>query len=168
VAALKPGARPSDFEVDFVFNSNLGSFGAFGQYNAMIAPIVRFPIAGATWYQGCSNANDGLGYEAKLEALVGGWRAKWGYDFPFYVVQLSSFREQTKTPEGGDGYAAIREAQRLAAKKVAKSGLVVTTDIGNATDIHPKNKLDVGERLARWALRDVYGQKELVVSGPQP
>jgi sialate O-acetylesterase len=136
------------------------------QHNAMIEPIVDFPIAGAVWYQGCSNGNEGMSYARKLEALIGGWRAKWGYDFPFYIVQLASFQAKTSDPAGGNGYARIRNAMRIASQTIPKTGLVVAIDIGNDRDIHPKNKYDVGCRLARWALRDVYGEKDLVVSGP--
>jgi len=153
-----------------------GDFGSVGgyrlestwtqQYNAMIAPIVRFPIVGATWYQGCSNGGEGMSYVRKLEALVGGWRQAWGYDFPFYVVQLASYKAKTTDPVGGNGYAKIRNAERIAAQTIPKCGLAVAIDIGNANDIHPKNKLDVGLRLSRWARRDVYGEKDLVVSGP--
>lgn len=137
------------------------------QHNAMIAPIVRFPIAGALWYQGCSNGGEGMSYANKLLALVNGWRADWGYDFPFYVVQLAAFTKKTEDPAGGNGYARIRNAMRIATQTmIPKSGLAVAIDIGNADDIHPKNKQDVGTRLARWARRDVYGEKGLVVSGP--
>ena len=137
------------------------------QYNSMIAPIERFPITGALWYQGCSNGGEGMSYANKLLALVNGWRANWGYDFPFYVVQLASFTAKTDDPAGGNGYAKIRNAMRIATQTmIPKSGLAVAIDIGNAGDIHPKNKQDVGTRLARWARRDVYGEKDLVVSGP--
>ena len=135
-------------------------------YNMMIAPITKFPIAGATWYQGCSNGNEGMEYARKLEALVKGWRAAWGYDFPFYIVQLASFTAKTTDPAGGNGYARIRDAQRVAAQTIPGCGLAVAIDIGNPGDIHPKNKFDVGHRLALWALRDIYGEKDIVVSGP--
>ena len=143
-----------------------GMPGWTGQHNAMIEPIVDFPICGATWYQGCSNGGEGMSYAKKLEALIGGWRAKWGYDFPFYIVQLASFTAKTTDPAGGNGYAKIRNAMRIAAQTIPKTGLAVAIDIGNATDIHPKNKYDVGYRLSLWARRDVYGEKNLVVSGP--
>ena len=153
-----------------------GDYGAAGempsapkwssQHNAMIEPIVDFPICGATWYQGCSNGNEGMTYAKKLEALIGGWRAKWGYEFPFYIVQLASFKDKTDDPEGGNGYAKIRNAMRIASQTIPKTGLAVAIDIGNAADIHPKNKYDVGYRLSLWARRDVYGEKDLVVSGP--
>lgn len=153
-----------------------GSFGKAGpmpvtpmwtsQHNAMIEPIVDFPICGATWYQGCSNGGEGMSYAKKLEALVSGWRAKWGYDFPFYIVQLASYTAKTTDPAGGNGYAKIRNAMRIAAQTIPNCGLAVAIDIGNAKDIHPKNKYDVGYRLSLWARRDVYGEKDLVVSGP--
>ena len=136
------------------------------QHNAMVEPIVDFPICGATWYQGCTNGHEGRPYVDKLKALAAGWRAKWGYDFPFYIVQLASYTTKTTDPEGGNGYAKIRNAQRIAAQSIPGAGLAVAIDIGNARDIHPKNKYDVGYRLSLWALRDVYGMKDLVVSGP--
>ena len=136
------------------------------QHNAMIEPIVDFPIAGAVWYQGCSNGNEGMSYVKKLEALIGGWRKKWGYEFPFYIVQLAAFQAKTDDPAGGNGYAKIRNAMRIASQTIPKTGLAVAIDIGNDRDIHPKNKYDVGYRLSRWALRDVYGKKDVVVSGP--
>lgn len=136
------------------------------QHNAMIEPIVDFPICGATWYQGCSNGGEGMIYAKKLKALIGGWRAKWGYDFPFYIVQLASYTAKTTDPAGGNGYARIRNAERVAAQTIPNTGLAVAIDIGNAKDIHPKNKYDVGYRLSLWARRDVYGEKDLVVSGP--
>lgn len=137
-----------------------------GQHNAMIEPIVDFPICGVTWYQGCANGNEGMIYAKKLEALICGWRMKWGYDFPFYIVQLASFRAKTTDPAGGNGYAKIRNAQRIAAQTIPGTGLAVAIDIGNAKDVHAKNKYDVGYRLSLWARRDVYGEKDLIVSGP--
>ena len=138
------------------------------QHNAMIEPLVDFPICGAVWYQGCANTYDGIHrlYAPKLKALVAGWRTKWGYDFPFYIVQLASFQAKTTDPAGGGGFAGVRNEQLLAAKSIPNTGLAVAIDIGNAKDIHPKNKYDVGYRLSLWARRDVYGEKDLVVSGP--
>ena len=160
VAALKESG-------DFTKAGPMPEFSGWArQYNAMIAPIVDFPICGATWYQGCSNGGEGMSYAKKLEALVGGWRAKWGYDFPFYIVQLASYTAKTTDPAGGNGYAKIRNAMRIAAQTIPNCGLAVAIDIGNAKDIHPKNKYDVGYRLSLWARRDVYGEKDLVVSGP--
>lgn len=135
------------------------------QYRAMIAPIVRFPIRGAIWYQGCSNGGEGDIYIAKTKALVKGWRKAWGYDFPFYWVQLASFTTPTTDPAGGNGYAKIREAQREALSVVPKSGMAVAIDVGNPNDIHPKAKKIVGERLALQALAKEYG-KDIVCDGP--
>lgn len=138
---------------------------ACGQYNAMIAPIVRFPIKGALWYQGCSNGSERDSYFHKTKALVQGWRKAWGYDFPFYFVQLASFQQPTPNPAGGNGWSHLREAQRRSLT-IPGTGMAVTIDIGDARDIHPKNKQDVGDRLARWALVKTYGVKNLPYSGP--
>ena len=138
---------------------------AGSRYNAMMAPIVRFPIKGALWYQGCANWRNGMGYYHMMHALVKGWRTVWKDDFPFYYVQLAAFLKATNDPKGGNGYAEIREVQRKA-MDIPKSGMACAIDIGMENDIHPKNKYDVGERLALWALRDVYGKKDVVVSGP--
>lgn len=139
--------------------------GITGQYNWMIAPITRFPIKGAIWYQGCSNGGEGDEYIDKTEGLVLGWRKAWGYDFPFYWVQLASFTGATDDPAGGNGYARIRDAQRKALDRIPNTGMAVAIDVGNPGDIHPKAKLFVGERLALWALAKDYG-KGIVCSGP--
>lgn len=160
--------RKNGQSIDYwpVYNSLPVTTDTCGQYLSMIYPIRRYPIAGALWYQGCSNGTEGYTYATKLEAMIKGWRTSWSEDFPFYIVQLSSFGEPTDDPAGGNGYALTREAQRAVAGRLARCGLVVTADIGDAKDIHPKNKLDVAVRLSRWALHDVYGRKGLVVSGP--
>ena len=134
-------------------------------YNGMIAPLVSFPIRGALWYQGETNVihKNGFAYFDKTKALIEGWRKAWGYDFPFYFVQIA--------PWAGGHYApgqlpALWEAQ-VASLKIPKTGMAVTTDIvHNLGDIHPRNKRDVGKRLALWALAKTYGKKDLVYSGP--
>lgn len=131
-------------------------------YNGMIHPIVPYAIRGAIWYQGESNNGEGMLYCEKMKALILGWRALWGRDdMPFYWVQLAPFRY------GGDptSLAKIWEAQ-TAALAVPHTGMAVTVDIGNVTDIHPRNKQDVGKRLALWALAQDYGRREIVKSGP--
>jgi sialate O-acetylesterase len=101
-----------------------------------------------------------------MQALVGGWRQLWGQgDFPFYFVQLAAFQQPNPDPAGGEGWARVRMAQTKSLA-IPNSGMAVATDIGEANDIHPKNKFDVGERLARWALNRDYGKKEIVPSGP--
>ena len=136
------------------------------RYNGMIHPIIRFPIKGVIWYQGCSNNPDGASYADKMEALVLGWRKAWGYDFPFYYVQLASFKPNAReTAEGGTGYAVLRDAQRKVLERLPNVGMAVAIDVGDPGRIHPKAKLFVGERLALWALAKDYG-KDVVFSGP--
>lgn len=144
----------------------LGRGDPCGQFFAMIAPLARFPVKGVIWYQGESNANDpDTAYAAKMLALATGWRQAWGYDFPFYFVQVAGYGPRTTNAAGGDGYAALRNAQRLALGMIPNSGMAVAFDLGDDKNIHPKDKLDVGERLARWALAKDYG-KDVVCSGP--
>jgi sialate O-acetylesterase len=136
-------------------------------YHAMVHPLAPYGIRGAIWYQGESNGGEGIEYFHKMQALIGGWRQVWNQgEFPiyFYFVQLANWQQPNDEPAGGDGWARVREAQRQALT-IPHTGMAVTTDIGEAGDIHPRNKQDVGVRLARWALRDVHG-KQMVVSGP--
>jgi sialate O-acetylesterase len=138
-------------------------------YNAMIHPIARFPIKGFLWYQGESNGGEGESYHQKMQALVRGWRKVWRDDeLPFYFVQLASFQKPTDDPAGGDGWAKLREAQRRSLT-IPGTGMAVITDtvpLAVAGDIHPRNKFDVGTRLARWALHHDYGKQDVVPSGP--
>ncbi len=134
--------------------------------NAMIHPLAPFVMRGAIWYQGESNGNEGMTYYHKKKALVNGWRKLFNKDLAFYWVQLADFRQPNDNPAGGDGWARIREAQRLAAKDIPHTGMAVIIDIGNATDIHPKNKQDVGKRLAHYALHQTYKKKDVVAAGP--
>ncbi len=136
-------------------------------YNAMVRPLAPYGVRGAIWYQGESNGNEGESYFHKMQALIQGWRSVWDQgDFPFYFyfVQLADFQAPNENPAGGNGWARLREAQRKALT-ILHTGMAVITDIGNARDIHPRNKQDVGSRLAQWALRDVY-KKNVVPSGP--
>jgi sialate O-acetylesterase len=136
-------------------------------YNGMIAPVVPYAIRGALWYQGESNGGEGATYLHKMSALVGGWRQVWSEgDFPFYYVQLANFQQSDPSkPAGGDGWANLREAQ-LKALVIPNTGMAVIIDIGDAANVHPKDKQDVGKRLALWALAGTYGKKDLVFSGP--
>ncbi|HET6976418.1 MAG TPA: sialate O-acetylesterase [Pyrinomonadaceae bacterium] len=134
-------------------------------YDGMIEPLIPFSIRGAIWYQGESNEARAQQYGLLLPVLIKSWRERWGAgDFPFGIVQLPNYREAKQDP-ADEPWSHVREAQRLTAATVPHTGLIVTIDIGEARDIHPKNKLDVGKRMARWALADVYKQK-ILKSGP--
>jgi len=135
-------------------------------YNGMGAVVVPYAIKGSLWYQGESNGSEGESYFWKTKALHEGWQKVWGQgEFPFYFVQLASFRKPNPDPAGGDGWAKVREAQRKCLT-LPNTGMAVLTDIGEAGNIHPRNKYDVGRRLALWALAKDYGKKDLVYSGP--
>ncbi|MBT8038248.1 MAG: sialate O-acetylesterase [Verrucomicrobiae bacterium] len=131
-----------------------------------IEPLVGHAMRGTLWYQGEANVKDKQGYLPKMKRLIDGWRGVWGQgDFPFYFVQLASMGESpTDKPEGGDGRAGIRNAQ-LETLSIPNTGMAVAIDIGGRRE-HPKNKYDVGLRLARWALHKDYNHKDLVPSGP--
>ena len=129
-----------------------------GLYNGMLAPVIPFAIRGAIWYQGESNAGRSYQYRRLFPAMIENWRDDRGCgDFPFYFVQIAPYKGQT--PE-------IREAQLIAYRTTPNTGMAVTMDIGNPDDIHPKNKQDVGKRLALWALAKTYGHEGIVYSGP--
>ncbi len=126
-----------------------------GLYNAMIAPLTPYAITGAIWYQGESNAGRAFQYRTLFPRMIQDWRDAWGIgDFPFYFVQLANFTPQL--PEPGDSdWAELREAQTMTLD-LPKTAMAVTIDIGEADDIHPRNKQDVGTRLALNALDQVY------------
>jgi sialate O-acetylesterase len=146
-------------------NTKVGGGDPSAIYNAMIHPLAPFAMRGAIWYQGESNGNEGLSYYHKKHALVNGWRKLFNPELAFYWVQLADFQQPTDEPAGGDGWAKLREAQ-LKALDIPHTGMAVITDIGEANDIHPKNKQDVGRRLAQWALHQTYDKQDLVPSGP--
>ena len=127
-------------------------------YNAMIAPIVPLSIRGAIWYQGESNAGRAYQYRTLFPLMIRDWRTAWGEgDFPFYFVQLANWQPIRDQP-GDSEWAELREAQTMTLKE-PQTGMAVIIDIGETNDIHPKNKTDVGHRLALWALANTYGQK---------
>jgi sialate O-acetylesterase len=134
-------------------------------YDGMIAPLMPFYIRGAIWYQGESNEARAQQYGILLPTMIKAWRERWAEgEFPFGIVQLPNYRDPKPDP-ADEPWSHIREAQRRTVAATPNTGLIVTIDIGEAHDIHPKNKLDVGKRMARWALADVYGQK-ITKSGP--
>lgn len=145
-----------------------GGFGAPGNlYNAMIAPLIPYAIKGVIWYQGESNGDrltDAHEYDILFPGMITDWRRHWKEgDFPFLFVQLTSFRAAAKTPSEGN-WPWVREAQ-LHTLSLPHTGMAVSTDIGDADDIHPKNKLDVGLRLALAARHVAYNEK-ITYSGP--
>lgn len=132
-------------------------------FNAMIAPLTKFPIKGTIWYQGESNVGNPQLYQTLFPNLIKNWRSRWGYAFPFYWVNLANYMAPDKTP-AESGWAELREAQSMTLA-LPKTGQALAIDIGDANDIHPRNKQDVGRRLALLALRNDYG-KSVVCSGP--
>jgi len=131
-------------------------------YNGMIFPLIPFSIRGALWYQGESNNGEGMMYFEKKKALIAGWRTVWNQpDMPFYFVQIAPY----KYGGAGTKLPALWEAQ-TATLSIPHTGMAGTMDIGNIKDIHPKNKQDVGKRLALWALTKTYGITVPAFSGP--
>lgn len=134
-------------------------------YNGMIAPLLPFAIKGAIWYQGESNADRAYQYRRLLPAMIMDWRRRFGLgEFPFYIVQLAAWQATQPSPRDNE-WAELREAQAMTAKSVPHAGLAVAIDIGDANDIHPKNKAEIGRRLALCALAETYGKK-VEFSGP--
>ncbi|MDP7287108.1 MAG: sialate O-acetylesterase [Phycisphaerae bacterium] len=134
-------------------------------YNGMIAPLVPYAIRGAIWYQGESNASRAYQYRTLFPLMIKNWRKAWGQgDFPFLWVQLANFRKRNTTPVDDD-WAELREAQSMTLA-LPNTGQAVTIDIGDGGNIHPKNKQDVGKRLALEARRVAYDQ-DVVHSGPK-
>jgi sialate O-acetylesterase len=126
-------------------------------YNGMVAPGIGFGMRGAIWYQGETNAGRAYQYRSLFPLMIRSWREEWNVgDFPFYWVQLADFRDEKSEPAESD-WAELREAQTRTMSALPNTGEAVTIDLGEAQDIHPRNKLDVSKRLARWALARDYG-----------
>lgn len=169
-AALAAGIQPADPGFpEYPFSENVRRPRCVTHYNGMIAPLSPFAMRGVIWYQGESNAVDfpsSQAYTRKLRAMIASWRDLLDEpDLPFYIVQLPNYLAPTNTPAGGDRWSWTREAQRQCLA-IPNTRMAVTIDIGEETDIHPKNKYDVGERLGLLALKHEYGQTGLVASGP--
>ncbi len=143
-----------DFDAPFTFQHAQNNLGMI-VYNAMLHPIIPFAVKGVIWYQGEANASRAYQYRKTFPLMIESWRNEWKDSFPFLFVQLSSFGGQQSSNEGSN-WAELREAQTMTLS-LPNTGMAVTTDIGNADDIHPKNKQDVGKRLAATALNKVYG-----------
>lgn len=135
-------------------------------YNGMIAPVAPLAISGAIWYQGESNTERATQYRKLLPAMIADWRNAFSQgDLPFYIVSLAAHKQHKDTP-GDDSWAELRAAQDFVANTLPNSGLAVTIDVGDARDVHPKDKKEVGERLALVALARHYG-KVIPYSGPR-
>ncbi|SDT94304.1 sialate O-acetylesterase [Verrucomicrobium sp. GAS474] len=154
----KPPKPPRDMAHD---NSNSSAL-----FNGMIAPLIPCAIKGVLWYQGESNSDEPLLYRVELPALIRDWRARWGGgDFPFLVVQLPNFDARPAQPADAN-WAVMRESQAHAAAILPSVGCVVTIDVGDARNLHPGDKADVGRRAAGLARHVAYGEPEGPYTGP--
>ncbi len=144
------------FPVSLTLNQNTKSI----QYDTMIHPILPYAIRGAIWYQGESNRDNADMYEDLFTTMIKSWRGEWNEgDFPFYYVQISPFKYRR-------GNSAFVQEAQLNTLKLTNTGMAVTLDISDLKTVHPRNKIDVGHRLALWALAKDYGFTNLVYSGP--
>lgn len=135
-------------------------------YNTMVHPMINFPIRGVIWYQGEANAWGSSYYTALMDSLISSWRKDWGYKFPFYTVQLAAWQTPAEFQENSN-WAALRWDQWKTSQQMDSTGMATAVDVGNATDIHPKNKQEVGRRLALIALKNTYGF-HVVADAPKP
>lgn len=138
-------------------------------FNGMVAPLIPYGIKGAIWYQGESNQKRAFQYQELLPTMINDWRKQWVDAFPFYIVQLANFgngRPVTKDAGVADPWVELQEAQTLTAQTLDKCGIAIINDIGELNDIHPKNKQEVGRRLALWALAKDYGKTGSEYCGP--
>ena len=154
-----PMEQTPAFPLDLEGNQNTPT----AMYNAMIYPLRDYHIRGVIWYQGESNSSDASHYKSFLPAMIRSWRNLWGYEFPFYYCQIANYMAHKDQPVRSE-WAELREAQ-LQTLSVENTGMAVLIDIGEAGDIHPKNKAEVGRRLALNALKYTYG-KDLTPCGP--
>lgn len=151
------------FQVESILSkTNENAFPSLA-YNSMINPLIPYSFRGVLWYQGESNAGRAYQYRTAFPLLINDWRKKWNKQFPFYFVQLATFNTKGNSNEGSD-WAELREAQTMTLN-LPKTGMAVTTDIGNPKDIHPTNKQEVGRRLAAIALNRIY-KKRMIDSDP--
>ena len=134
-------------------------------FNAMLNPLIPYAFRGVIWYQGETNAGRAYQYRKAFPLMITDWRKRWNDgDFPFYFVQLASFNADNGNSNNGSTWAELREAQAKTLS-LPNTGIAVITDIGDSSNIHPKDKQDVGKRLAAIALHNVYGE-DIVYNGP--
>lgn len=136
-----------------------------GLYNAMLNPLIQYPIKAVLWYQGESNTAKPQEYHDLLSTMILDWRNKWNQkDLPFFIVQLANFM-QTKSEPAESNWAELREQQRKVSQTVPNTGLAVTIDVGEWNDIHPLNKKEVGKRLALQAEKALFDEN-IIADGP--
>lgn len=155
------------FQVESIIKANSVGPNSYPSllFNAMVNPLIPYAMKGVIWYQGENNAGRAYQYRTAFPLMIKDWRARWKQgDFPFYFVQLASYNSGGGNSSKGSNWAELREAQALTLA-LPHTGMAVTTDIGESNDIHPKNKQDVGLRLAAVALHDAYGRQN-EYSGP--
>lgn len=157
--------KPSVLSSSYGFSNTGSGPNSFSSllYNGMIRPLVGYNIKGVIWYQGENNAAHAWQYRSLFPLMINDWRKQWGYEFPFIWVQLANFMAIEAQPQESE-WAELREAQNMTLR-LHKTGQAVITDIGEAFDIHPRNKQDVGKRLAQNALKIAYGQ-DVLGAGP--
>lgn len=127
-------------------------------FNGMINPFIGYSIRGAIWYQGEANAKTGkVPYDITLPLMIKDWRSRWNEEFPFLFVQLANFRPASTEPGNNDPWPLLQDRMRRILETTPKTGMATINDVGDANDIHPKDKKTPGERLARWALATTYG-----------
>ncbi len=151
---------PAD-KVDEAMNNQRHPYLPCYLFETGIAPLSAFPIKGVVWYQGESNAHNKEAHDKLFTLMVDSWRQNWNnLGMPIYFVQLSSLNRPS--------WPWFRDSQRILQNEIRNTGMVVTTDIGDSLDVHPRYKKEVGERLARYALNERYGYDKIIPSGPLP
>ena len=164
VAAAKAAGKEPPRPLHKPTDPRVGQHRPANLYNAMLLPVMPYAMRGVIWYQGETNAGAAYQYRSLFPLMIKNWRDDWKQgDFPFYFVQLANYMAVVPQP-AESAWAELREAQTMTLK-VPHTGQAVIIDIGEAKDIHPKNKQDVGKRLALWALAKDYGQN-VVYSSP--
>lgn len=164
--AAKAAGKPNPPAPRRPRNPLVGQHRPANLYHGVLNPIIGYPIQGAIWYQGESNASRAKQYQELFPLMIETWRKAWGQgDFSFYWVSLADFKDEVSEPSDAD-WAELREAQTMTMSKLPNTGEAIITDLGEAHDIHPRNKQDVAKRLARWALAQNYGYDALVYRSP--
>lgn len=166
VKATQAAKQPAPPQPTYIGSDPLNANRPGNLFNGKIAPLIPFALRGVAWYQGESNAGNGPLYAIQLPLLIRDWRTRWGSEFPFVWVQLPNYQKRETDPAAPTTWARLREAQTQALAATPHTGMTVNIDIGDAGNIHPTNKQQIGHRLALWARANVYGEK-IVWSGPR-